>query len=175
MFTASPETQSWAYPLDPGDPWRVFVAALRGRELATLSFGPILAGLTISFVTLFAEAIDAPALIVAGLCAANLAALAFISLYALAEAGNPWLTRVFFTVGRRPYAPEELLEIMKKAPTPDKRKKVQDIVAANRIVRLRHMLPLRIEAERMARQLDEAKRESDDRRVREIIRTMAPL
>ena len=82
---------------------------------------------------------------------------------------------MFFTVGRRPYAPAELLEIMKKAPTPDMRKKVKDIVAANLIVRLRHMLPLRIEAERMAHQLEEAKRESDDRRAREIIRNMAPL
>jgi hypothetical protein len=78
-------------------------------------------GLGISSAAVFGVSLDAPNLVQLGLVTESFAALAGIFLHAFAELGNPWPMRLFLTVGRRPYSPEELLDILRKAPAADMR------------------------------------------------------
>ena len=78
---------------------------------------------------MFGVSLDAPNLVQLGLVPASFAALAGIFLHAFAELGDPWLMRLFLTVGRRPYSSEGLLDILRKAPTADMREAVKAIPA----------------------------------------------
>ena len=157
---AKPAAECAIDPCDPGA-WRPFARALRGQQSESLSWAPMEIGGAILFAALFSALLAAPFFVQLGLLTAS----AGIFCHAFGELGNSWLERLVFTVGRRPYAPDELRKIMESAPTPQMRARVKNVVSANPVVRRRHMLPLRVEVKRTLHQLKKDKRERSKREL----------
>ena len=149
--------------------WKLFTYALRPWRASDASVVPTTFLHATNISVLLSLLLDAPLSIQIGLVTASFVALGIMVLYSFAETGNFRLARFFVTVGRRPLTPDELLRIVKWAPTPKMREGIREIVAANSVVRIRHMLPLHAEADQTAKRLEKAGRDLEIARARDFV------
>lgn len=151
--------------------WKLFALLTRPHRLEEAHVtDPIFVLYGLAMSGLFALVVfDLQFLLAIWILAVSAAFLIVAALCLLAEGGNYKLARWVVTVGRRILKPDELLEIMKWAPTPEMRQKVKEIVAANPVVRIRDLLPLHAVAAETAKRLEKARRDLEMDRARDLI------
>lgn len=148
--------------------WRLFAFATRPWRLGE-DMLPLAIIYAIALFSMIAALSNIASPVGVGILAASLTMFLVALLYALALAGNYRLARWFRTIGRRSLTPDELLEIVKWAPTSEMRDKVREVVAAHPAVRIRNMLALHVEAAQMARRLEAESRDLEIAKARKFI------